>query len=245
MQGIAEPLGIIGGSGLYVLDALAKPREIQVQTPYGATSSPLMQGLWGDKEVIFMTRHGQNHHLPPHQINYQANIWALAEAGAKSVLLVNCAGGIHPDLQSAGTLCAPDQFLDFTWGRGSSFFNQGKVKHVDMTDPCDLIMRDMLLNAGHAFGIYASSCCYATTQGPRLETRAEVNYLEQAGADVIGMTAMPEVALIREQVLPLAMLTVVVNAAAGRGDAISEPQIAAALAQGMQQTQALIGTLLA
>lgn len=245
MRGIAEPLGIIGGSGLYALDALVRPHEIQMQTPYGATSSPLTQGLWGGKEVIFMTRHGRNHNLAPHQINYQANVWALAEAEAKSVLLVNCVGGIHPKLLSESTLCAPDQFLDFTWGRESSFFNQGRVQHIDMTDPCDPMMRGMLLDVGNAFDIYANSCCYATTQGPRLETRAEIDYLEKAGADVVGMTAMPEVALIRERALPLAMLSVVVNAAAGRGGAILAPQMTAALAKGMQKAQALIGAMLA
>lgn len=245
MKKIAKPLGIIGGSGLYSPDVIVQPQTLNLQTPYGAPSAPLVTGFWREHKIIFMTRHGREHSLAPHQINYRANIWALQEMGAEAVLVINCVGGIHVSLLKAGTLCAPDQFLDYTWGRESSFFTAGKVKHIDMTDPCDVNLRGALLEAGRSFDIYADHCCYAATQGPRLETRAEIDRLERDGADIVGMTAMPEIPLIRELELPVAMLSLVVNAAAGRAHgAIYEEQIAAALKQGMKKVLACVEAML-
>lgn len=242
-QTIAQPLGIIGGSGLYNLDAVVKPQKLDVETPYGRSSASLITGLWHECPVIFVTRHGDDHSLAPHEINYRANVWALREAGVKSIVSINCVGGIHSQLTTPGSICAPDQFLDYTWGRSSTFFADGKVEHVDMTDPCDDNLRTALLRAGESFNVYQGSCCYAAMQGPRLETRAEINRLERDGADIVGMTAMPEVPLARELRLPIAMLSLVVNPAAGRG-VIQRQQIATALQRGMQKIQSLLDNFL-
>lgn len=238
---LKQPLAIVGGSGLYDLDGLSEKEAIAVKTPYGPISAPLIKGLWCDKKILFLARHGKAHHLAPHQINYRANVWALKHLGAQSLLLVNCAGGISDDLTAAGRICAPNQFLDLTWGRDSSFFAEGCVKHIDMTDPCDPDFRESLIKAALGFDFYTGECCYATTQGPRLETRAEINYLEKIGADLVGMTAMPEVALAREKELPLAVLSLIVNAAAGRAPGVLTTEaIQDALSSGMQQVQVFL-----
>lgn len=245
-QAITGPLAIIGGSGLYDLDAMKNVEQLDMKTPYGETSSPLMSGLWQDREVIFLTRHGVQHNLAPHALNYRANIWGLHQAGAKAVISINCVGGIHPALRAPGTLCAPDQFLDYSWGRDATFFSAGEIKHVDMTDPCDSNLRASLLAAGCDFEMYQRGCCYAVMQGPRLETRAEVKRLQQDGADIVGMTAMPEIALIRELELPVAVLSLVINPAAGLGVGTIQAEVTTmALAQGMKKIKAFLGSWLA
>lgn len=243
MTSIKEPLAIIGGSGLYSLDALSETKSEQVQTPYGYAD--VYSGYWNGRAILFLARHGKTHQLAPHQINYRANVWALHKAGAKAVLIVNCVGGIHPGLSRPGTFCAPDQLLDFTQSRQGSFCEEGLVNHVDMTEPFDKTLRNMLIKAGHKFDIFTGACCYAAMQGPRFETRAEINFLEKIGADVAGMTAMPEVALVREKDLPVCMLSLVVNPAAGRGGGpITEAAINKTLKAGMRQAQALVARML-
>lgn len=245
-QAIKGPLAIIGGSGLYGLDAMEKAEPLAIKTPYGETSSPLISGLWQDREVIFLTRHGVQHGLAPHALNYRANVWGLHQAGAKAVISINCVGGIHPALRAPGTLCAPDQFLDYSWGRDSTFFSTGEIKHIDMTDPCDSHLRASLLATGRDFEMYQHGCCYAVMQGPRLETRAEVKRLQQDGADIVGMTAMPEIALIRELELPVAVLSLVINPAAGLGTGTIKPEVTAvALAQGMKKIKDFLDRWLA
>ncbi len=212
-------LAIIGGSGLTQLANLQATRRQVVRTPYGDPSGALTFGTIRNREVMFLARHGDGHTIPPHEVNYRANIWALHSLQAIDVVSVASVGGIRPDL-GPGTLIVPDQIIDYTWNR-SSTFNSGtdrSVTHIDFTFPYSEALRRRLLRAAAAAGDeVVSGGTYAATQGPRLETAAEINRLERDGADIVGMTGMPEAALAREIGLCYAAIAVVVNHAAGRG----------------------------
>lgn len=213
-------LAIIGGSGLTRLSNLENVRREVARTPYGEPSGALTFGRLCDQEVVFLARHGYGHTIPPHRVNYRANIMALQRAGAKEIVSVASVGSIRCDL-SPGTLVVPHQILDYTWGREITFFEGGDsaVRHVDFTHPYDENLRRRLLDAAQAAGDRAvDGAVYAATQGPRLESAAEIDRIERDGADVVGMTGMPEAALARELDLPYAALNVVVNHAAGRAD---------------------------
>jgi 5'-methylthioadenosine phosphorylase len=211
-------LAIIGGSGLTRLANLDVSRRESVHTPFGEPSGPLSFGALRGVPVAFMARHGDGHSIPPHQVNYRANLWALREKGVREIVSVAAVGGIRDDL-GPGTIVVPHQIIDYTWGRMNTYFEgEAPVKHVDFTEPYDERLRNRLLAAARACGESAvDGAVYAATQGPRLETAAEVDRLERDGADVIGMTGMPEAALAREIELDYAAIAVVANRAAGRG----------------------------
>ena len=216
-------LAIIGGSGLTELASLEVMRRQIVRTPYGEPSGPLTFGHVGAGEVAFLARHGYGHTLAPHEINYRANLWALKEKGVTRILAVCTVGGIAPGL-AAGTLVIPDQIIDYTWGRKSTYFEGAEqpVVHVDFTHPYCETTRAMLIDSAADAGVAVTArATYAAVQGPRLETAAEVNRLERDGADVVGMTGMPEAALAREAGLEYATIAVVANFAAGRGDSLN------------------------
>lgn len=213
-------LAIIGGSGLTQLANLAVERREVIRTPYGEPSGPLTFGRICDRPAIFIARHGYGHTIPPHEVNYCANLWALKRAGATCIVSIASVGGIRADL-GPGSLVVPDQIIDYTWGRKSTFHEGGDapVVHVDFTQPYDPQLRQVLLDAARDAGLAVTDGgVYAATQGPRLESAAEINRLERDGADIVGMTGMPEAALARELELPYAAITVVSNHAAGRGD---------------------------
>jgi 5'-deoxy-5'-methylthioadenosine phosphorylase len=214
-------LAIIGGSGLTQLANLDITRREVVRTPYGEPSGALTFGSLGGKSVVFLARHGYGHTIPPHMVNYRANIWALKHAaGVDRIISVASVGAIRNDLPP-GALVLPHQIIDYTSGRASSFHEgyDGHVVHIDFTEPYDGVLRSALAEAFHATGeAFSNGGVYAATQGPRLETAAEVNRLERDGADIIGMTGMPETALAREAGVAYAAICVSVNWAAGRGD---------------------------
>jgi 5'-deoxy-5'-methylthioadenosine phosphorylase len=212
-------LAIIGGSGLSRLASLEMTRHQVVHTPYGEPSGALTFGRIGGREVVFLARHGHGNTIPPHEVNYQANIWALRAQDVKDVVSVASVGGIRPDLLP-GTLAVPDQIIDYTHGRKSTYFSRTdhSVTHIDFTQPYCEALRQRLLKAAHAAGeAIVAGGTYAASQGPRLETAAEIDRLERDGADMVGMTGMPEAALAREAGLCYAAIAVVVNHAAGRG----------------------------
>lgn len=232
MAGIVDPsrvffpkysqsmLAIIGGTGLTQLSNLEIRRREVVRTPYGEPSGALTFGRIGEVDTVFLARHGYGHTIPPHKVNYRANIWALQQAGVSCVVSVASVGGIRADL-GPGVLVVPHQIIDYTWGRKATFHEaeDRPVVHIDFTDPYDAATRRRLLEATRNAGILAvDGAVYAATQGPRLETAAEINRLERDGADIVGMTGMPEAALAREAELPYAAIAVVSNFAAGRGD---------------------------
>ncbi|MBK8335354.1 MAG: S-methyl-5'-thioinosine phosphorylase [Sterolibacteriaceae bacterium] len=213
-------LAIIGGSGLTQLSSLEVNRREIVRTPYGEPSGALLFGRIGAQDVVFLARHGFGHTIPPHDVNYCANIAGLRQVGATRVVSVASVGGIRNDL-GPGTLLVPHQIIDYTWGRKMTFHEgaDSPVTHIDFTDPYDAGLRGALLDAAAAIGEpIVDGGVYAATQGPRLETAAEINRLERDGADVVGMTGMPEAALAREAGLAYAAIAVVANFAAGRGE---------------------------
>lgn len=212
-------LAIIGGSGLSELPGLDVTRRERVYTPYGAPSGPLILGTLLGHPVMFLPRHGEGHRIAPHEVNYRANLWAMRERNAKTIVSVASVGGISSDLKP-GAIVIPDQIIDYTWGRKSTYFEgDAPVNHVDFTEPYTPELRAQLLAAASDCGATVRDrAVYATTQGPRLETAAEVDRLERDGADVVGMTGMPEAVLARELDLAYAAVAVVVNFAAGRGD---------------------------
>jgi len=198
--------------------------------------------------VLFLARHGYGHTIPPHEVNYRANLWALKDAGADSVVSVASVGGIRNDIWP-GAILLPHQVIDYTWGRASTFFEGpgAPVNHIDFTEPYSRVMRARLLNAAAAAGERVTDGgVYAATQGPRLETAAEIHRLERDGADIVGMTGMPEAALAREIGLEYAALTVVANYAAGRGDsehAVPLDKIGAVLEEAMGRVRRIIEKL--
>jgi 5'-methylthioinosine phosphorylase len=237
-------LGIIGGSGLTRLQGLAIEREERVSTPFGAPSAPLTFGRLNDRPVVFLPRHGAGHTLPPHRVNYRANIWALHQQGVQRVIGMAAVGGIT---QPPGTICVPDQLIDYTWGREHTYSDGegAPVTHVDFTEPYCTELRATLLAASEAVGLaVAVHGTYGATQGPRLESAAEIRRMERDGCDLVGMTGMPEAALARELGLCYACCAVVVNWAAGKGEGpITMAEIEANLDTGMAQARRLLGAV--
>ena len=238
-------LAILGGSGLSQLSWLEGVRRKTVMTIYGEPSAPLTLGRIGARELLFLARHGDGHTIAPHQVNYRANIRALKDAGAQAIVAIATVGGIRREF-GPGVLVIPDQIIDYTWGRPATFFEGlgAKVTHIDFTEPYSAALRAQLLAAAAACGeAVTDGGVYATTQGPRLETAAEVSKLERDGADLIGMTGMPEAALAREAGIPYAAIAVVANHAAGRGDsahAISLERIETVLGQAMGRVRRIL-----
>ncbi len=211
-------LAVIGGTGLAAL-AVEGGEPLSRQTPWGEPSGSITRGELAGVPVLFLDRHGPGQRIPPHRINYRANMAALREAGASAVVAVNSVGGITPGLV-AGQLAVPDQLIDYTWGRAHTYSDgvDTPLNHVDFTWPYDEDLRQKLLAAGTDLGLNPmDGGVYAATQGPRLETAAEIRRLERDGCDLVGMTGMPEAALARELGLPYACLALVANPAAGKG----------------------------
>ena len=213
-------LAVIGGTGVYRLAALEDVQARHFDTPYGAPSGPLRLGRLGGARVAFLARHGEGHALPPHRVNYRANLHALQQAGARRVLALNTVGGITA-AYGPRVLACPDQLIDYTWGRESSFGDgQGEALHVDFGQPYSPALRGQVLAAAQAAGVAVlDGGCYGATQGPRLETNAEIARMRRDGCDLVGMTGMPEAGLARELGLDYACLAIVANWAAGCGDA--------------------------
>jgi len=241
-------LGVIGGTGSDGLFPPGKPVDLPAQ-PWGQASSPPVRLRVGDQEVLFLARHGAAgaSTIPPHRVNYRANLWALRELGVDHVVAINAVGGIDPDA-TPGRLVLPDQVIDYTWGREHTFTGDARfpLQHVDFTRPFSPPLRERLLAAAEACGIaILPTGTYGATQGPRLESAAEIRRLERDGCHVVGMTGMPEAGLARELDLSYAMVCVVVNHAAGRvpdGTTI-HGQIAASLTTGMWAVRRLLHQL--
>ncbi len=243
-------LAVIGGSGLAELASLEVTGRKAVRTPYGEPSGAITHGTIRGRRAIFLARHGYGHTIPPHEINYRANLWALREEGATSVVSVASVGGVRPDL-GPGVLCVPDQIIDYTWGRRSTYFEGGDVAvtHIDFTHPYAENLRQKIMTAARAAGeAVIDGGVYAATQGPRLETSAEIDRFERDGVDMVGMTGMPEAALARELRLDYATIAVVVNHAAGRGDSkdgIAMDRFEAVLAATITRARRVIDELVA
>jgi 5'-methylthioinosine phosphorylase len=240
-------LAIIGGTGLTKLSDLKITRKEVHISAYGEPSAPLTRGMLGDMEILFLPRHGTGHTIPPHKVNYRANICVLKDAGADMVVAVNAVGGIS-DSMSPEVIAVPDQIIDYTWSRANTYFEDthSDFVHIDFTRPyCDSL-RDKIISAADKAGVnIIKTATYAATQGPRLETAAEIDRLEKDGCHIVGMTGMPEAALAREQELCYASIAVVANRAAGRGvGEITIEKIDKTLKSGMDNVKKILESLI-
>jgi 5'-deoxy-5'-methylthioadenosine phosphorylase len=240
-------LAIIGGTGLDKLPNLEIVHREVCHTPYGEPSAPLTHGRLDGNELVFLPRHGADHSIPPHRVNYRANLWALKHVGVENVIGVAAVGGIAESM-APGQIVIPDQIIDYTFGRDHTLYESDlpHVTHIDFTEPYCQSLREMLLQAGEGSGVNpVAGGTYGATQGPRLETAGEINRMERDGCHIVGMTGMPEASLARELNLCYASCAVVANWAAGRGDeAISMKEIEKNLVQGMEQVKSLLMALL-
>lgn len=241
-------LGIIGGSGLDRFEEMQITGRKDVDTPYGPPSAALTFGTLQGRALVFLPRHGADHSIAPHRINYRANLWALHAEGVRELIAVSAVGGITTRMVT-GLLVLPEQIIDYTHGREATFFDgvANPLQHVDFTRPFGALLRRRILAAAHTAGLKLhDGGTYGATQGPRLETAAEIDRMERDGADIVGMTGMPEAVLARELGVEYAMIALVVNAAAGRGDSakeISMADIQAVADTGMRQARAVIRAL--
>ena len=236
-------VAIIGGSGLTNLKNLEITRREVLRTPFGEPSAPLVFGHLGGQQAVFLARHGHGHTIPPHAVNYRANIWALKEVGASQVIAVNAVGGITAAMTPGG-LVLPDQIIDYTYGRDHTYFgiDQKSVTHIDLSFPyCEDLRQSLIAAARRAHLPLVAQGTYAATQGPRFETIAEIRRLERDGADLVGMTGMPETSLARELGLCYACIAVVANLAAGKAvGVISLKEIERTLEAGMEKVRSLL-----
>ena len=238
-------LAIIGGSGLDQFTGLSAATRRVVRTPYGEPSSAITTGTLGGREVMFLARHGYGHTIPPHRINYRANLWALHELGAREVVAVATVGGIGASFVP-GSLAVPDQIVDYSHGREATFFDGSArgVTHIDFTQPYGEELRERILRAAALAQVAVhDGGVYGCTQGPRLETAAEINRLARDGCDMVGMTGMPEAALARELGMQYAAIAVVVNHAAGRGESAGRIDLARAEVLSRQLMQQVISII--
>ncbi|MDX1605047.1 MAG: S-methyl-5'-thioinosine phosphorylase [Candidatus Competibacterales bacterium] len=240
-------LALIGGTGLDRFDGLEPERRDAPQTPYGEPSAPLSFGRLNGHPLIFLARHGDHHQWPPHRINYRANLWALQQAGVDRIVAVTAVGGITPAMVP-GRIVIPDQLIDYTYDRRHSFHDgpPEPVEHIDFTWPYSPALRRALINAARSLGLEIEEHgVYGATQGPRLETAAEIRRLERDGCDIVGMTGMPEAALARELGIDYAGCALVVNRAAGKTEAvITMDEIQQQLDRGMVAVRRLLTTAL-
>lgn len=238
-----QRIAVIGGTGLCDWQGATVLQDHCVRSDYGEPSSPIQSLSYEGVEFLFLARHGVSHDVPPHRVNYRANIRCLKDLGVSHILAVNAVGGIGADY-GTGVLALPDQIIDYTWGREHTFFDGHgtSVEHIDFTQPFSQGLRELLVAAAKELNLpLMESGVYGVTQGPRLETAAEVRRLSRDGCDVIGMTAMPEAGLARELGLDYASLCLVVNPAAGESDKIiTMADIHLAIDEGIHKIKAIL-----
>ncbi len=234
-------LAVIGGSGVYALEGLSNHEIVPVNTPFGDVDVTL--GDFQGQRLAFLCRHGSGHKLPPHKINYRANVWALHSLGVERVIAINAVGGIGSDC-APGVIVIPDQIIDYTYGREHSFADQitAQFNHVEFAEPYSVDLRRQLVVAAQKAGQpIINGGCYGCTQGPRLESAAEIRRLMRDGNTIVGMTAMPEAGLARELGMDYASLCIVANWGAGLDDTpITMDDILAVLQASIARAQRIL-----
>ncbi len=234
-------IGIIGGTGVYDPGMLTNVKEETIMTPYGEVH--YVGGMYGEHEVVFMARHGAKHSIPPHLINYRANIWALKKLGVEAILSTTAVGSLNRDY-GPGTFVLCDQFIDFTKNRVNTFYEGGSrgVVHVDVTDPYCPCLREAVTKVGEALGLRMhNGGTYVCTEGPRFETPAEIRMYEKMGGDLVGMTNVPEVVLAAEAEICYATISMVTNYAAGISEtALTHHEVLDEMAKNSQHLKNLL-----
>lgn len=241
---MSRAVGLIIGSAQAALglDIVARSPS---KTPFGEPSSPILSVAIGEQRIACIARHGEHHPIPPHRVNYRANLWALHQHGVRQCIALNAVGSIDAGFRP-GELAVPDQLIDYTWGRTQSFYDgeNSEVVHVDFTEPFDPVLRGRIADAARGADLAIRSGVYGVTQGPRLETAAEIDRLERDGCTMVGMTAMPEAGLARELGVAYAVCAMAVNHAAGRGDLNIHAQLERYVAEGSERMSGLLQRLI-
>ncbi len=240
-------LAIIGGTGLSQMQGLSINATENLDTPFGTPSAPYVLGSINGKEIVFLARHGNPHTIPPHKINYRANIWGLKQLGVSEIIAVAAVGGITSEMAPAH-IAIPDQIIDYSYGREHTFFADDleNVTHIDFTFPYTQTLRSRLIKAAAQQNIVITETgTYGSTQGPRLESSAEIIRMERDGCDLVGMTGMPEAALAKELNIDYATIAVVANWAAGKSEGeISMDEIELHVKNGMLNVTKLLSAFL-
>lgn len=240
-------IAIIGGTGLSQMDGLNITTSQAINTPFGKPSAEYVQGNFNGKDIVFLARHGNPHTLPPHKINYRANIWGLKQLGVSEIIAVAAVGGITSAMAPAH-IALPDQIIDYSYGREHTFFADDleAVTHIDFTYPYTPSLRKRLITAANIANLTISTIgTYGCTQGPRLESAAEITRMERDGCDLVGMTGMPEAALAKELEIDYACLAVVANWGAGKSAGeITMAEIEHHLKKGMSDISALLAAFI-
>jgi len=234
-------LGVIGGSGVYEIDGVVIKEDKRISTPFGEPSDSYRIGEISGVEVAFLPRHGSPHHIAPHKINYRANIWGFRELGVERIISVNAVGGINSKLKP-GNIMLLNQIIDMTEGRASTFYDEEEIVHVDFTEPYCPELRTALLTAGKNAGVaLKEDAAYICVNGPRLETAAEIKAFSLLGADVVGMTGMPEASLARELAICFAGIGVVTNFAAGiSGSRLTVTEVVKTMKESAEEVKILL-----
>ncbi|KAF0181959.1 MAG: 5'-methylthioadenosine phosphorylase [Nitrospirae bacterium] len=239
-------IGLIGGSGVYQMDGLNTCEEISADTPYGEPSAPVTRCELDGREIFFLPRHGKKHTIPPHKINYRANISAFRRLGVTRIFSIGAVGGMNENW-TPGTIVIPNQIIDMTQGaRPGTFFDEGRVMHVDFSQPYCMQMRTVILAQATILGEEAvDGGTYICTNGPRLESAAEIQFYQAIGAHVVGMTAMPEAALAREAEICYAGICIVTNPAAGlKNEHLTATEVIAAMNDASERLRLLLRAIL-
>jgi 5'-methylthioadenosine phosphorylase len=236
--------GVISGSGLYDIPGLEITDSVKINTPYGDPSDFYRLGRFLGKEVVFLPRHGIPHYIQPHKINYRANLWGFRELNVEKIISIGASGGISPEMKP-GTITLPDQIIDTTSNRVSSFYEEHEVVHIDFTEPFCPDLRSYIIRASEESGVLTiKKGNYVCTNGPRLETAAEIKTFSLWGADMVGMTAMPEAALARELEICFAGISVITNFAAGlAGKKLTTSEVVENMQAATERLKKLLQTL--
>lgn len=237
-------IGVIGGSGMGAINHLEVTHREMISTPYGSPSCPVVFGQIEGAEIVFIPRHGMGHTISPHDINYRANIHAMKQLGVNNLIAINAVGGITETMTPV-KLVFPHQIIDYTYSRKHTYYDKHatSISHVDFTYPYDERLREILISSAQVLSIqHEANGTYGATQGPRLETAAEIERMQRDGCDIVGMTGMPEAALSRELDIAYASCSVVVNMAAGKGEngVVSMGEIESNLKGGMHTVHQML-----
>ncbi|MDI9620139.1 MAG: S-methyl-5'-thioadenosine phosphorylase [Candidatus Nezhaarchaeota archaeon] len=244
MQVEKADIGIIGGSGLYDLSLFGSPQELKVYTPYGPTSDSVFLAEYKGKRIAFIPRHGRGHRIPPHKINYRANMWALKELGVKRVVAVSAVGSLREDYRP-GDIVVVDQFIDFTKGREYTFYDGNLVCHVSLADPFCPQLRDLAIRILADLNVsFHDRGTYVCIEGPRFSTRAESRLFRSWNADVIGMTLVPEVNLAREAEMCYLAVTLVTDYDVWAPRHVTAEEVSRVMSENIDKAKRLLSVLI-
>ena len=237
-------IGIFGGTGIYDSGVLQNSKEITIDTPYGKTSDSITIGEFNGKKIAFMPRHGKKHTIPPHMINYRANIWAFKELGVKRIVAPSAVGSLKENFRP-GNFSLPTQFLDFTKSRETSFSENGRVIHISVAEPfCPELQKAIINSAENQDVILHENCTYVCIEGPRFSTKAESKFFKSTGADIIGMTLVPECQLAREAQICYVSVSTVTDYDVWAEKPVTAKEVLETLSKNVEKTKELLKVLI-